>query len=262
MIRSRLGLKALAMCALVLGLMAVWAGAAQAEEPGGSWTYIQPNEPKLLKIFEGVLAEPEISGEIEKDGAGVPIPIVLHAEALEGTKVLYECDAFSVAAGSKLKPNGIVLGRLTFTSCKTLLNGVLSEACKPKEGKVTTNLIKAQMLLHKLAGGTIDKILIAEGETEAGGAANFATIESSAGCSLGIKVPVGGKFAIQGTGVPPESNTEPSEHLVKHLIKEFLPLSAIWILSNTPEHKSEILGGAWVFLTGAHTGIKWAGLWK
>jgi hypothetical protein len=244
MIRSKLGLKALGMCALVLGLMAVWAGAAQAESTGGSWTYI--NASGELKTFEGALAEPEIAGEVDVVG-------VLHAEALEGTKVLYECKKFATAAGSKLKANGVALGKLVFSECEAFLNGVLEKNCNPKEGKVTTNLIKAQMLLHKLAGGTIDKILIAEGETEAGGAANFAVIESSALCALGIKVPVGGKFAIEPSN--------PTTHEVKHLIKEFAPLTSTWILSNTPEHKATILGSAWAFLTGAHSGLKFAGLW-
>jgi hypothetical protein len=255
MIRSRLGLKALGMCALVLGLMAVWAGAAQAENTGGSWTY---ETGGVLKTFEGALAEPEITGEIEKDASGNPIPLVLHSEALEGTKVLYECKSFTVAAGSKLKPNGVVLGKLLFHECKTFLNGVESKPCEPKAGGspglIVTGLIKAQMLLHKLAGGTIDKILIAEGETEAGVLTqHFAFIESSASCSLGIKALVGGKFAIEPSN--------PTTHEVKHLIKEFLPLTELWILSNTLEHKAEILGGAWVFLKGTHLNFKWAGLW-
>jgi hypothetical protein len=248
MIRSRLGLKALGMCALVLGLMAVWAGAAQAENPGGSWTY--KNAAGELKTFEGALAEPEIGGEVDVVG-------ILHAKALEGTEVLYECKKFTVAAGSKLKANGVVLGKLIFHECDTFLNGVLSTPCKPKsggsEGLIETNLIKAQMLLHKLAGGTIDKILIAEGETAAGGAANFGFIESTASCSLGIKVPVGGKFAIEPSN--------PTTHEVKHLIKEFPALTHLWILSDTAEHASTILGSGWAFLAGAHKGLSFAGLW-
>jgi hypothetical protein len=251
MIRSRLGLKALGMCALVLGLMAVWAGVAQAENSGGNWTYLEKGKPEILenlKIFEGTLAEPEIGGEIETTG-------ILHAEALEGTKVLYECKAFTVVTGSKLKANGVALGKLVFTECTTLLNGVKSDACEPKEGKVTTNLIKAQMLLHKLAvGGVVDRILIAEGETEAGAAANFASIESEGACALGTKVPVGGKFAIEPSN--------PTTHEVKHLIKEFPELTALWILSNTKEHKSTILGSAFAFLKGIHEGLKFAGVWN
>jgi hypothetical protein len=258
MIRSRLGLKALGMCALVLGLMAVWAGAAQAEEPGGSWTYVKEiikeknekgEEVELLidlKTFEGALAEPELEGEVDVTG-------VLHSEALENTKVLYECKKFE-AVGGKLKPNGVALGKLKFTECVTFLGGALSPPCKPKGGSVTTNLIKAQMLLHKLAGGTVDKIIMAEGETEAGGAANFAVIESEGACALGTKGPVGGKFAIEPSN--------PTKHEVKHLIKEFPALTHLWILSDNAEHKSTILGSAWAFLKGAHAGLNFAGLWK
>jgi hypothetical protein len=214
---------------------------------GGSWTYIvQVAKEGELKAFEGALAEPEIGGEADTT-------FILHSEALEGTKVLYECKKVSAAAGSKLKANGVALGKLTFTECLAFLNGVESIPCKPVEGKVTTNLIKAQMLLHKLAGGTIDQILIAEGETEAGGAANFASIKSTATCALGINVPVGGKIALEPSNL--------TTHEVKHLFDEFPPLTALWIISNTAEHKASLLGSGWAFLKGAHTGFKWTGLW-
>jgi hypothetical protein len=242
MTRSRLRLKALGACALAFSLMAVWAGAAQAESTGGSWTY---ETGGVLKTFEGALAEPEGNVEIDSE-------IILHSEGLEGTKILYHCIAV-VAISLRYKPNAVIVFRLIFSGCVALLNGVQSLACKPKEGKITTNLVKAQALLHKLAGGSIDKILIAEGQTEAGGAANLATIESTASCALGIKVPVGGKIALEPSN--------PTTHEVKHLMREFSPLTHIWLLSDTAEHKANILGSLWIFLIGAHSGLKWAGLW-
>jgi hypothetical protein len=188
MTRSRLGLKALGACALALSLMAVCAGAAQAEETGGSWTYV--NAAGQLKTFEGILDEPEVGGKIERT------VLVLHSETFGGsTKVLYECKKFAIIS-SNLKPNGIVLGRFVFTECEAFLNGTLSAACNPRSGSIITNLIKAQMLLHKLEGGTKDKILIAEGENTGGGPiSTLAFIESTESCALGIKVPVGGRFA-------------------------------------------------------------------
>jgi hypothetical protein len=244
--RPRLRFKALEACALAFSLMAIWAGAAQAESTGGSWAYIGSGTVEELKTFEGSLAEPEIGVEIDTT-------LILHAEALEGTKVLYECKKVSAPEG-KLKGNGVGLGRLVFAECVTFLNGSLSAPCKPKGGIITTNQIKAQMLLHKLAGGTIDKILMAEGETEAGGAANFASIASEGACALGTKVSVGGKIALE--------LSNPTTHEVKHLFKEFAPLTAMWIISNTAEHKASLLGSGWAFLSGAHVGLKWAGLWS
>ena len=246
MIRSKLGLKALGMCALVLGMMAVWAGAAQAEETGGSWNYI--NALGQLKTFEGALHEPSIGGEIENP------PATLHSKVLGGTELLYHCTGVTVVGG-KLQLGGDVKGSLVFTGCTTLINGVTSANCKPKaegkeEGVIKTVPILALMLLHKLSEVLKDKILLAhpvEGT-------NFAFVESSAACSIGIKVAIGGLFAIQ--------DTEPTTHLEKHLIKEFEPLTDLYVISKTPEHKANILGSAKAFLTGEHTGLKFAGLWN
>jgi hypothetical protein len=240
MVRSKLGLKALGLCALVLGLMAVWAGAAQAEETGGSWTYI--NAKGELKTFEGTLAEPGIGGEVDVVG-------ILHSKVLGGTSLLYECKKFSVTEG-KLKAEGKALGKLKFEECETFLAGVLSKNCNPVGGTIVTNQIKAQMLLHKLAGGTIDKILIAEPDS----GTIFAIVKSTEACSIGEEVPIGGKFAIEPSN--------PTTHEVKHLIKEFAPLTHLWTISDTVEHAATILGSAWAFLTGEHAGLKFAGLWK
>jgi hypothetical protein len=248
MIRSRLGLKALGMCALVLGLMAVWAGAAQAEETGGKWGYI--DGAGALKTFEGVLAEPTVGGKMEIGTVGI-----LHAKVLGGTSLLYECKSLTVAEGN-LKAGGEVLGKLVFHECETFLNGVLSKNCNPnaggtKAGLIITNKIKAVMLLHKLASGEVDKILVASPD-EANN--DFAFVESTEACSIGQKVLIGGKFAIQ--------DAEPTTHLVNHLIKEFAPLTHLFVISDTVEHAANILGSAEAFLTGAHVGFKWAGTWN
>jgi hypothetical protein len=247
MICSRLRFKALGACALAFSMMAAWAGTAQAEETGGKWTYL--TKASELKTFEGALAEPEIGGKIETGTV-----LVLHSEALGGTKILYECKALA-AVGAKLKSNGVALGKLRFTECDTFLNGVLSLPCVPLSQTIETNLIEAQMLLHKLAGGTVDKILIAQPETAEGQLnTTFALIHSSASCALGLNVPVGGKFAIE--------LSNPTTHEVEHLVKEFSPLTHLWIISDTAEHKANILGSGLAFLAGAHAGLKWAGLWN
>jgi hypothetical protein len=250
MIRSRLGLKVLGMCALVLGMMAVWAGAAQAEETGGKWTY---ETGGVLKTFEGALAEPGVNGKIE-----VGTKAVLHSK-VAGALVLYECTEVKVING-KLKPEGIVLGKLLFHGCITLINGAPAKNCTPKaegsEGLIVTNLIKAQMLLHKLASGVKDEILLAEPEDALGNLiTTFAVIESTEACAIGIKVPVGGRFALWDP-------VDPLTHLVTHLITEFAPLTHLYLISDNAEHVANILGSAEAFLTGAHVNFKWAGLWN
>jgi hypothetical protein len=111
------------------------------------------------------------------------------------------------------------------------------------------------MLLHKLADGKADKILIAEGEiTPEEKPAKFVFIESTAMCPLGIKVPIGGSFTLE--------LTNPTTHEVKHLFKEFSPLLHLWAFSDTAEHRVVFLGSGLAFLTGAHAGLQWAGLWN
>jgi hypothetical protein len=243
MIRSRLGLKALGMCALVLGLMAVWAGAAQAEETGGNWTY--KNAAGELKTFEGALAEPELGGEIEPGTVGV-----LDSKVLGGSLLKYECKKFTVVKGSKLQAGGKAIGSLVFTECETFINSVLNKNCNPEAGTITTKEIKGVMLLHKLGDGTIHKILIAEPVT----GTTFATVKSSEACSIGLNVPIGGKFAI----IP----SNPTTHEVKHLITEFAALTHLFVISDTVEHKATITGSALAFLSGTHVGLNFAGLWN
>jgi hypothetical protein len=220
---------------------------AQAENTGGSWTYIHSG---VLNVFEGALSEPSISGKLETGTVAI-----LHAKVLGGTLLLYECKALAVNEG-KLKTGGEILGKLSFKECETLLNGVLSVPCAPKAGGtqagvIETNKIKAVMLLHKLDDGTVHKILIATPD-EANN--DFAFVESSAACSIGLKVLIGGKFAIQ--------DPAPLTHSVNHLIKEFAPLTHLFVISDTVEHAAIILGSAEAFLSGSHVNYEWAGVWN
>ncbi len=48
-------------------------------------------------------------------------------------------------------------------------------------------------------------------------------------------------------------------HLVEHLVEQFTPLTELWTISKTTEHKATLLGSAWAFLTGEHEGLKWSG---
>jgi hypothetical protein len=242
MTRSRLMLKVLGTCALVLGLMTAWAGAAQAEETGGKWTYI--NASGELKTFEGALSEPEVSGELETGTVAI-----LHAKVLGGTSLLVECKSMTAPEG-KLKAGGTMLGRLIFNECLIYLNGILSKPCTPIGGSIETLKLKAVMLLHKLASGTVDKILVAEpDETN-----DLAFILTTEVCAIGEKILIGGKFAIEPTN--------PTTHEVKHLMKEFPALTHMFVISDTPEHAANILGSALAFLKGVHAGLKWAGLWN
>jgi hypothetical protein len=242
--KSRLGLKLLGLSALVVGLMAFGATAAQAEESGGTWTFI--NAAKELKE----LPSPEaLSGNFETGTDGTLLTTILKKS------VEFLCTAFS-ATGNLLK-GGTALGTLDFTGCSTKIGGVNNPACVPNAGGTHPELIitlplLATLLLHKLTtDGVKDKIIIVEPDT---GSNAFAHIEMSELCPIGTDVLVGGRFAI----IP----SNPTTHEVKHLIKEFVPLTHLWTISDTAEHAAHIDGSAEVFLSGANVGKSWAALWN
>jgi len=138
MVRSRLGLKVLGLCALALGLMAFVASAAQATT-GAHWNVINA-KGELIKVpgTNDLLPLLEIK-EIENSTAQ------LLFTTKSGTKVGILCTAAHFDGGGLMQANGgISLGQVEFTGCVTLLNGTISSACKPKTtGKALGTLLTA-----------------------------------------------------------------------------------------------------------------------
>jgi hypothetical protein len=246
MVRSRAGIKALALCVLVIGLMALSASAAQAEETGGSWTFM--NGAKL----ETLPNNQTIGGEIESGTDGT------YLTHIGGNLVEFLCTSFTVNEGL-LITGGTALGKLTFHGCTTKINGATQAKCEPNAGGVHPGLIetlklKGTLLLHKSSDGTKDKIFIIEPDT---GSNALAHLELGELCSLGENILFGGKFAAI------DCKGEAEKHLEKHLLTEFTPLTHLWVISDTVEHAARIDGRAFEFLTGATNGGKpWATLWN
>lgn len=243
MIRSRFGL--LGLCAVVFGVMAFSATAAQALP---EWLLAEkaPNS--------GLVGFLSASVGLEKDTTPI-----LHSE-IGGAKVLYECTTIA-AVNAKLLANGAIGekegtvsgSKVRFGGCITKLNGTTSPSCQPNSegaepGVIETNAGHGVIVLHELAGGTKDelvKILPDKGET-------FATILAGEECSLPEEVPVIGSVYLR------DCENAFLTHLVKHLV-EVGPLTELWVISKTAEHKATILGSAWAFLTGTHLGFKFSG---
>src|SRR6187399_1465854 len=100
MTRTRLGL--LGLCAVVFGLMAFSASAAQAEV-GAQWLILNAKGElkKDLKLEKSVDIELEATV-----GLTVDVPGVLHTE-ISKTKVLFECTTIS-AVNATLKASGSI----------------------------------------------------------------------------------------------------------------------------------------------------------
>jgi hypothetical protein len=243
---ARSSLKIFSPCAMVLGLMALSAAAAQATV-GAHW-WVLDGESK--KIDAGSL-EAEVG--LEKDSTA----ITLHAELASHTKFLVLCQKLE-SENIKLKGSGGTNtgGKMKFSECTVDLNGELAPACEPEnavggKGTILTNTVHGLIAAHEIESPhwAIKEVIVLlpdVGET-------FATIEMGAGCPVGTKVAVVGQhFVIE------DSQGKFKEHLVKHLIDEG-PLTELWVISKTEEHKATILGSALAFLAGKHIGLKFGG---
>jgi hypothetical protein len=240
---------------MVLGLMAFGAAGAQAEV-GADW---------LILDEEGVhWTADELPADI---GLETDVPGVLHSEILK-IKVLFLCTTIQ-AVNATLQEEGIIgdtvvtnektglkEGRgsqVRFSGCTTDLNGTASPKCVPTDpvggpGVIITKLGHALLKLHE--GNDIVKILPDEGE-------EFAAIKTGPAvkneCPIGTNVPVIGSLALK------DCENLALVHLVEHLLEAFTPLTELWTVSKTAEHKATLLGSAWAFLTGEHEGLEWSG---
>jgi len=272
MVRSRLGLKALALCGLVLGLMAFIVSAAQAEA-GAKWNVVKAGTSELIEVKEGGLLPFVGIKEIEKlkEANGEEVKHAVLLTKIAGVKVEFLCTGAELT-GTKLEKSGSLTsgGKVKFTGCLTKLNGATSAPCEPKAGGTEAGVIvtgpgKGLLVLHvvkETVGGKEVELKIPitriehvpagkEGET-ATEKETLAVIELGKECSIGNKVPVIGKLTLEDPGgVTTES--------VDHLIKEG-PLTELWTISKTAEHVATIDGSALVALTEEHTGLKWNGI--
>jgi hypothetical protein len=244
MVRSRLGLKALVLSGLVLGLMAfAWSGVAQAE-PTAHWGYINPTTLKLEFFSKTLEAKPLI--ELENKTASL-----LYTSG-GGTKVSHLCTEAEFDEKGELTAEGsILLGRIKFKGCVTFLNGVLSKPCEPhtgaEKGVILTQKGTGLIKLHELTGGVKDQtVLLKPDEGEL-----LTTIETGEECSIGESVPVTGELVIWDSA----GNASFKEHKVAHLIEEFPGLHLLKALGQS----ATISGTANVKLGGEHANFKWAG---
>jgi hypothetical protein len=245
MIRSRFGL--LGLCAVLFGVMAFGATAAQAEV-GAQWLFAEKGAgTKLVPFLEASIG-------LEKDSA----VYILHTKIL-GVAVLFLCTELK-AVNAVLKANGSIGegGKVLFSGCTTDLNNVPNAACTPNDitdglGFIVTQNLHSLLVLHELAGGVKDDLLKLLPDKVGGVESNvFAYIEMGEKCPIGKKVPVIGKLTLK------DCEGLALTHLVKHLVEPG-PLTELWTISETPEHVATLLGSAWGFLTGAHEGLKFSG---
>lgn len=210
MIRSRLGLKVLGLCALALGLMAFVASAAQAELTA-HWN-VAGSPVTGANSFQLEIRE------IENSTA------TLLFTTKGGTKVGILCQKAKFDEGGKLIKEGTLsLGRVLFEKCVVFLNEKLSSACEAHTtgqavGNVLTEKATGLIVLDVVGGQTEDYVKI----TPDSGTL-LAPIEMGPECAIGTLVKVEGILWIKDC---PTGNKTSTERFltedVSHLIEESL----------------------------------------
>jgi hypothetical protein len=240
MVRSKLGLKILGLCAVLVGMFAI-PSVAQAEV-GAFWLVGGKTiSTELLPTVEG-----------ETDVVGVLLT------ELGGKFIHLKCPKFKLVGAHLVEPLGKILGTIDFTECtfsslKTAGGElVLQKACEPKnEGKaglITTNNITGLIKLHKTAAGVTEQALEAKPTTEGG---LFANIVLGPECAFGENLKIGGVFYLI------DCEGKFLTDLVKHLVIELKELTKLVV--NEGAKTATIDGSGWAFLGGVHAGMTWAG---
>ncbi len=210
MLRSRLGLKVFGLCALVLGVMALGAGGAQAEV-GAHWN-VAGKSVTGSEEFQSEIKELENkSATLEFTTAGLTLVKIL-------------CTTAKFSEGGKLvKEGGISLGRTKFTGCKMELNNKPAGACELHSGgqpvgTIETLKAKGLIILDVVSGKTEDyvKVVPDEGTT-------FAVLELGEECAIGAKVEMKAKSAGEGLWLKDSGgNTGFTTEATTHLTEESL----------------------------------------
>jgi hypothetical protein len=217
MARSRLGLKVVGACALVLGLMALVAGGAQAEV-GAAWTIINSPLGALVKIpAESLLPLMEIK-EVENK------TLSFLFTTKSGTKVAILCTAVKFDEGGLLvAEGGISLSRLQFTGCSVFLNEKAAPSCEAHStgktvGELLTEKFKGLIVLDVVIAVSEDyvKFVPDEGST-------FIKIELGEECAIGTLVKIEAKALGEGLWLKDGGgNASFKEEQVEHLFVEAL----------------------------------------
>jgi hypothetical protein len=240
--RSRLSL--LGLCAVIFGVMAMSTSSAQAAL---SWLVLNSagTEAKELKAL------------VEGKNETLWLSLLEH---VIGLRIELVCMKFTLA-GINLEAGGTLTtgGKVRFEECEVWslkANGELETLleCKPHSsglpaGTIDTNKGKGALVLHELAGG--GKEVLIKIEPEVG--TTFATILTE-GCALPEANSINGVIYLK------DGEGKATVHALEHLIEQG-PLTSLFIGKDTAEHlESAIDGSLWLFVSGAHVGLKWAAM--
>jgi len=235
MIRSRLGLKALVLGGLVLGLMAFVAAGAQAEA-GANFKVNGSNiSSTLLPSFQVASLENKTVSLLFTTGGGTKVEILCtEMKLLDGT----------TTNDAKLGVEGKVdLGKMHLSGCLTKLNGTISKNCEPhtgvNKGLILTEALKGLIRLHE--GQPVAEISLDSGT-------NIISFVLGELCAIGEEVQVAGVLFLR------DCKNEGKTQLVEHLLEALQALTKLTALGAAVTLDGSVLAK----LTAAHAGLKFS----
>jgi len=244
MIRSRLGLKALGLCALVVGVMSMSAGAAQAQ-PNSKWFF---NGAQLAEALK-----PELQATLENSMGSL-------LTVLGGKNIHILCTALKLVGATifntkELKEGGQTLGKIDFSGCKffelVVAGGATKEipACEPiaegVKGLIVSNFVKGLIELHEPSAGVKEGFVKFTPDPPA---TLFTTISLGEECAFGSELRISGSVGLK------DCNKEFTVEKVTHLVE---PVLQALIVNGGAS--ATLDGSANVSLAGAHVGKTWSG---
>jgi len=239
MIRTKLGL--LGLCAVVLGMMAMSAGAAQGATL--SWLILNAAKTESTNLKALLAGKPD-TNHLTLDGE------------VAGLKIAVTCTGFSLKEAF-IEPVDKLFekSRAIFTGCKVFKEAALTEEYKctvrspgAAVGTIETNEFKG--LLELVEGEVLTKI-----EPLAGPTGNLVTLLFE-----GAECVLPEVNQLHGTVYAKDCLGFATTHKVEHLI-ESAKQTRLYIGGHSAKQLevTALLGSVWIRLGGTHEGLEWAG---
>jgi hypothetical protein len=241
--RTKLGL--LGLCAIVVGMMSMSAGAAQGATL--SWLILNSAKTTATEL------KAELVGETDSS------TLQLHGKVANGLAVTVQCTVFTLK-GVNLETGGKLTegGKVVFTGCKAFEDKAATKEytkCTVKSagataGTVETNEGKGELVL--LGGQVLTKV-----EPKAGPTGNFVTLKFE-----GVECTLTELNQVHGTLYLKDCEGFATTHKEVHLVEPEPTNTALYLGGHSTKQleDTKLLGSGWIKLGGAHVNLFWSAM--
>jgi hypothetical protein len=244
MIQSKLGFKLLGLCALVIGLMAVSASAAQA---AGFWD--------VNGVKDTLLATIQVKEIEELNPPAVTLRDVSLLANILGAHVVFQCEKIELNGVATSTGGTLDHGDVTFSECVTFAGGSPIPNCQAKSSGQPNGTILTKPLEGELfKEGDGKKVVLIRALKDAQGkpVEELFLINTGPKCFFGEDIPVVGTLALTDPALETSSQT--------HLIVTNTTWTKLGVFDLQAGNAATLNGSAITLLVGNHLNQNWNGL--